>query len=86
MSPRWSAWSIRHCSPCSAILGGDPGRTRLVDPVDGEPRRVTVTDCRLKPETAQRKPMQAGHVRPYQPVFDAMLRVHGIRLEDLATA
>jgi ribulose-5-phosphate 4-epimerase/fuculose-1-phosphate aldolase len=32
----------------------------------------------------QQKAMRAGHVRPYQPVFDAMLRVAGIRLEDLA--
>ena len=32
----------------------------------------------------QQKAMRAGHVRPFQPVFDAMLRVAGIRLEDLA--
>jgi hypothetical protein len=32
----------------------------------------------------QRKPMQAGQRRPYESVFEAMLRVAGIRQEDLA--
>lgn len=38
----------------------------------------------LRAIPAQRKPMQEGHSRPYQPVFDAMLRVAGIRHDDLA--
>jgi hypothetical protein len=42
-----------------------PGRTRLIDPVDGEPRRVAVTDCRPNPSSRIR--VRKGDVCDFSP-------------------
>jgi len=66
------SWSLQRACEVQVAAASVPGPNHRI------PEAV------LRAIPAQRKPMQAGHVRPYQPVFDAMLRVHGIRLEDLA--
>jgi ribulose-5-phosphate 4-epimerase/fuculose-1-phosphate aldolase len=66
------SWSLQRACEVQVAAGSIPGPNRKI------PEAV----LRAIPE--QRKPMQAGHSRPYQPVFDAMLRVAGIRFEDLA--
>jgi len=67
-------WSLQRACEVQVAAAGMPGPDRRI------PESV------LHAIPAQRKPMQKGHVRPYQPVFDAMLRIHGIRLEELAAA
>jgi ribulose-5-phosphate 4-epimerase/fuculose-1-phosphate aldolase len=66
------SWSLQRACEVQVAAGAIPG--------PNEP----IPEAVLRAIPAQRKPMQAGHVRPYQPVFDAMLRVAGIRFEDLA--
>ena len=66
------SWSLQRACEVQLAAGSIPGPNQRI------PESV------LRAIPAQRKPMQAGHTRPYQPVFDAMLRVAGIRLEDVA--
>jgi ribulose-5-phosphate 4-epimerase/fuculose-1-phosphate aldolase len=66
------SWSLQRACEVQLAAGSIPGAN------------VPIAESVLRAIPAQRKPMQAGHVRPYQPVFDAMLRVAGIRLDDLA--
>ncbi|MDQ6679843.1 MAG: class II aldolase/adducin family protein [Pseudomonadota bacterium] len=66
------SWSLQRACEVQVAAGSMPGPNRPID------------EAVLRAIPAQRKPMQRGHIRPYQPVFDAMLRVAGIRLEDIA--
>ncbi len=66
------SWSLQRACEVQVAAAAMPGPN------------VPIPEAVLRAIPAQRKPMQKGHSRPYQPVFDAMLRVAGIRLEDLA--
>ena len=66
------SWSLQRACEVQVASGAIPGPNHAI------PESVL---CAIP---AQRKPMQVGHSRPYQPVFDAMLRVAGIRREELA--
>ncbi|MEO7337993.1 MAG: class II aldolase/adducin family protein [Caldimonas sp.] len=66
------SWSLQRACEVQVASGSMPGPNH------------SIPEAVLRAVPAQRKPMQAGHSRPYQPVFDAMLRVAGIRREDLA--
>jgi ribulose-5-phosphate 4-epimerase/fuculose-1-phosphate aldolase len=66
------SWSLQRACEVQVASGAIPGPNRPI------PEAV------LQAIPAQRKPMQAGQRRPYQAVFDAMLRVAGIRMEDIA--
>ncbi len=65
------SWSLQRACEVQIAAASVPGVNHVI------PESV------LRAIPAQRKPMQAGHSRPYQPVFDAMLRVAGIHPEDL---
>ena len=65
------SWSLQRACEVQLAAGSMPGPNHEI------PESV----LRAIPE--QQKPMRAGHTRPFQPVFDAMLRVAGIRREDL---
>ncbi|HEX7435688.1 MAG TPA: class II aldolase/adducin family protein [Caldimonas sp.] len=67
-----ASWSLQRACEVQVAAGSMPGPNRPI------PEAV------LRAIPAQQKPMQAGHSRPFQPVFDAMLRVAGIRPEDIA--
>ncbi|MEO7008598.1 MAG: class II aldolase/adducin family protein [Caldimonas sp.] len=66
------SWSLQRACEVQVAAGALPGPNHAI------PESV------LRAIPAQRKPMQAGQRRPYQSVFDAMLRVAGIRFEDIA--
>lgn len=66
------SWSLQRACEVQVAAGAIPGAN------------LPIPEAVLRAIPAQRKPMQAGHSRPYQPVFDAMLRVAGIRLGDIA--
>ena len=68
------SWSLQRACEVQVAAGCLPGPNQQI------------AESVLRAIPAQRKPMQAGHVRPYEPVFDAMLRVHGIRMDDVAGA
>ena len=65
-------WTLERACEIQVAAGCIPGPNQMI------PESV----LRAIPE--QRKPMQSGFSRPYQGVFDAMMRVAGIRLEDVA--
>jgi ribulose-5-phosphate 4-epimerase/fuculose-1-phosphate aldolase len=65
------SWSLQRACEVQIAAASVPGANHSI------PETV------LRAIPGQRKPMQAGDSRPYQPVFDAMLRVAGIRREDL---
>jgi len=66
------SWSLQRACEVQLAAASMPGPNHEI------PESV----LRAIPE--QQKPMRAGHSRPFQPVFDAMLRVAGIRREELA--